>query len=81
MKQLSRFATSPAGQVIIIGGILTIIGYSARKRAGEVGQTVVDAVNPTKETNLVYRGVNGIGATLSGNDNFDLGRSLYDLFN
>lgn len=37
------------------------------------------AINPTSDRNLAYRGVNAIGAAVSGRDSFSLGSWIYDL--
>lgn len=43
--------------------------------AGRVGQ----AINPTSDQNIFYKGVNSIGAALTGDDNFNLGSWTYDV--
>lgn len=37
------------------------------------------AVNPASDKNIVYQGVNGIGASVSGDKDWSLGTWLYDI--
>jgi hypothetical protein len=39
---------------------------------------VPEAVKPSSEKNIIYRAVNGVGSTISGNQSFDLGGWIYD---
>lgn len=53
--------------------------YIIKDATGEVAQTMDRNLNPTKDTNLAYRGVNSIGAALTGDGEFRLGGWLYDI--
>lgn len=60
----------------IFGGIL--VYNTLKKDAGVIVDTVSDAVNITKDTNLAYKGVN----KLVGKDNFRTGTDwIFDIFN
>lgn len=39
-----------------------------------------DVVNPASDKNLVYTGVNKVGAAATGDDSFSLGSWIYDIF-
>ena len=51
-----------AGAVLV----LAIVGYAAAKKAGQLVAANVNLVNPLSTDNLVYQGVNAIGAAISG---------------
>ncbi len=38
----------------------------------------ISAVNPVSRDNIFYRGVNAVGAVLSGDEGFTLGGAIYD---
>lgn len=46
---------------------------------GRAASAVGTAVNPTSDQNLAYRGVNAVGATVSGDPSFSLGSWAYDV--
>ncbi|WP_295797418.1 hypothetical protein [uncultured Microbulbifer sp.] len=52
-----------------IGGGLFL--YAKR---GAIGQ----ALNPTSDQNIAYKGVNAVGSTVTGEDDFSLGVWLYE---
>jgi hypothetical protein len=49
--------------------------------AGDAARAVGNAVNPASPENLAYRGVNGIGAAVTGDDSWNLGGAVWELFN
>lgn len=53
----------------------------AEARRDAIVGTVATAVNPASPDNLAYRGVNAVGARLTGDGSFSLGGWLYDLIN
>lgn len=74
MKINTGFLMTPAGQALILAGVVGAAMYYGQKKAVEMGQ----AVNPNSKDNVVYSGVNAVGKTLTGKDNFDLGVWIYD---
>ena len=75
-------------QSTVLWGLAGVAGayflgkYIVKDAAGEVGEAagrVGQAVNPTNPENVFYRGVNSIGAAISGDDNFNLGVWTYDI--
>tara|TARA_Y100000994_G_C15703663_1_gene446408 strand:+ start:6862 stop:7104 length:243 start_codon:yes stop_codon:yes gene_type:complete len=71
----TQFFMTPAGQAValavVVGGALY---YGERK-----ARQVATAVNPNSDKNIVYGGVNAIGRTVSGDEDFNLGYWIYDL--
>jgi len=66
--------------ITIAAGIAAL--YTFFKDEVQAGAKAVgDAVNPTSDTNLAYRGTNAVGAVLTGDASFSLGSWLYDQFN
>jgi hypothetical protein len=66
--------------MVLVGGVL--IYFVAKKFSGAVGdaaRAVGEAVNPTSDKNLAYRGVNAVGEALTGDTDFNLGGWIYDL--
>lgn len=70
------------GVALIVGGALLywVANKVIDKAAGAAG-AVGDAVDPTSDTNLAYRGVNRVGEVLTGDPSFSLGSWLYDKYN
>lgn len=58
-------------------GVLALL-YLKR---GAIAETVGAAVNPASPDNLAYRGVNGLGAAVTGDDAWNLGGAVWELFN
>lgn len=70
--------------LIGIGGAYVLGKVIVKDAAGEVGNAaskVGQAINPVNPDNIFYRGVNSVGAALTGRDNFNLGSWTYDLLN
>ena len=76
MNNISKFANSNAGQVVIIGAVVAIGLYYTKKAAA----VAVDALDPTSANNLAYTGVNNIGEAITGKP-FDLGGWIFDVVN
>lgn len=69
-----------ATAVILVGGYF--LGKKAARAAVSAGDAIGEAVNPTSENNLIYKGLNAVGDTLddaSDNDSFSLGGWIYDI--
>jgi hypothetical protein len=54
-------------------------GTAVANFVSDTAGKVADAVNPTSDQNLAYKGVNAIGASMSGDAGFSLGSWTYDL--
>jgi len=63
----------------IAAGVVLVAGWYVKRQAGEALDKVGQAVNPTSDQNLAYKGVNSVGEALTGDDAFSLGSWLYDL--
>lgn len=74
MKNITRFALTPAGQVVIVGVAAIIYLRLAEKRV----KKTANAINPVSEENIFYQGVNGVGGAVTGDNDFDLGHWIYD---
>lgn len=78
-----NFLNTKAGAYAVVTVIAGVAIYFVAKKIGgaaaDAAQAVGDAINPTKDTNLAYRGVNAIGAAVSGDDSFSLGSWIYDI--
>lgn len=74
MKINAGFLMTPAGQALVLAGVVGAAMYYGQKKAREAGQ----AIDPTSENNVFYSGVNAVGKSLTGQENFDLGGWLYD---
>ena len=73
---LRRFNVDGTG-VFAVAAVLMVTGlalylYAKRKQIGA-------AVNITSDQNLAYKGVNAVGAAVTGDTSFSLGSWLYDL--
>lgn len=62
----------------IIGLVVLVILWQARKDAIKVVGTVANAVNPVNPNNVFAGSVNAVGSALSGNSSWSLGSWLYD---
>lgn len=70
----------------IAGGLVAVAAvYVASRKVGEGVTAAVDLVgdvlnevNPLNPDNVIYTGVNQVGATVSGDKNFNLGGATYD---
>lgn len=62
-----------------IGAGVAVVGlwYLSRK-AGNVAEKAIDAVNPLNHGNIFADGVNQAGEAVTGNKNWTLGGAVYD---
>lgn len=65
------------GAVVILGGVL--LARSAKAAVAETAATVGAAVDPTSRENIFYRGVNAVGATVTADAEFSLGKFFFEL--
>jgi len=68
--------------LMVIAGLAAVAGlylYSQKGKIAAAAGDVVDSVNPASPENLAYRGVNGIGSTITGDEAFTLGGWIYDI--
>ena len=72
MKRLINANTVTVLTIALTG---VAVYYFAKKEAGDA----LNAVNPTSQDNIFYGGANSVGAIISGNDEFNLGRWIYDI--
>ena len=66
-------------QLMIIAGVATVTGlilYEKGKRELNAG---ISAITPTNPENIFYTGVNSLGSTITGQQDFNLGVWLYDI--
>lgn len=67
--------------VIAVAAVYAI--YNAKKAAGAVADTAKQVItkdlNPASDQNLAYRGVNGLGAAITGDNSWSLGGWIYDI--
>ena len=83
-------------QVAAVGAGALLLGYLVKRSAGAawdgvrsgasraadfVGQHASATFNPGSTQNAAYRGVNAMGASVSGDEHWTLGGWLYDVFN
>lgn len=78
MKIDAGFLMTPAGQAVVLAALVGGAMYVGAKKAKEAASAVGGAVNPNSQDNIIYQGVKGVGATLTDNENFDLGAWIYD---
>jgi len=75
---IKEFANSRAGQVTMIAAVGIGILYFAERKARKIASDVGQAINPVNNDNIFYQSTNAIGAKLTGDSNFNLGRWIYD---
>lgn len=76
----AQFLNTKAGMVVAAGATVLVLAYFAEKKIRAVSTEVVDAIDPTDPDNIFATGVDNVGASLTGNENFKLGAWVYDLF-
>lgn len=72
---------------LVLYGLIAVAAvyaiYNAKKAAGAVADTAKQVItkdlNPASDQNLAYRGVNGVGAAVSGDSSWTLGGWIYDI--
>lgn len=65
-----------------VAGAYFLGKYIVKDATAEVGNAVGkvgQAINPVSDQNIFYRGVNSLGAALTGDDGFNLGSWTYDV--
>ena len=72
---MRNFFMTPAGQVVIVAGVGVVAFAALKKIAGQA----LNQINPVNTDNAVYTGVNSLGESLTGDQDFDLGIWLYDV--
>jgi len=60
---------------ITVAGLL--VAYLVEKKAEKAVEAVGESINPINPDNVFNRGVNAVGASLTGNENFQLGSWIY----
>lgn len=63
---------------LVLGVVAATALYFVSKKLKDAAAAVGAAVNPLSDQNLAYRGVNAVGASVSGDNNFSLGGWIYD---
>ena len=79
--KIAKFTESKTGQLLLLGLMGAGVVYYTQKKARELASDVGEGLNPNSKDNIVNRGVNAIGETLTGDENFILGGWFYDLIN
>jgi hypothetical protein len=62
---------------MIVAGVAVLGLWYVKGKAAQAAQ----AVNPVNPDNIFYGGVNSVGAAVTGDEGFSLGRWLYRTFN
>ncbi|WP_218397991.1 hypothetical protein [Alteromonas lipotrueae] len=75
MKQVTKFLTTPAGQIAVVAVVALVAVEYGQKKASKAA----NAVNPLNNDNVFASGVDGVGASVTGDSNFKLGSWIYDL--
>jgi hypothetical protein len=65
-------------QKLIVGGVIAVAVYLQYLKTREFFTT---ALNPASDKNLAYSGVNGVGAKITGDENFTFGGWIYEKLN
>lgn len=69
-------------KLVIAGtGAIILLYVLGKREASKTAIAVGEAVNPVSDQNVFYRGVNAVGATLTSDENFNLGGWIYDKVN
>ena len=76
----TQFLNTKAGMVVAAGATVLVLAYFAEKKVRAVSNDVIDAIDPTDPDNIFATGVDNVGASLTGNENFKLGAWVYDVF-
>lgn len=63
---------------LIVAGVAVIGLWYLKGRAARAISEAGQAINPTNNQNVFYRGVNGVGEAVTGDDDFSLGGWIYD---
>lgn len=68
-----------AGIAIVAIVAVYLVARKTGAALGDAAQAVGTAVNPVSDQNLAYKGVNAVGAAVSGDQSFSLGSWLYSV--
>lgn len=77
---LNTKAVSYGAAILVGAAVLYWVANKVIDKAAGAASAVGNAVNPTSDKNLAYRGTNAVGAALTGDASFSLGSWLYDRF-
>lgn len=76
-----KLGLTGTGVLAVAGiGALALAWFKRDAIAASVG-SAAQAINPASDQNLAYRGVNAVGAAVTGSESFSLGSWLYEVFN
>lgn len=64
---------------LIVAGVAVVGLWYLKRQATETVKQVGQAVNPTSRDNVFYRGVNSVGESLTGDEDWTLGGWIYDI--
>lgn len=65
--------------IVAIGGVVLVLGYIIIKGSEDAIVATATAINPVNPDNVINRGVNAVGTTLSRDPYWTLGGWLYDI--
>lgn len=66
--------------IYLAGGLaVVLVLWYAKKKATAAVDEVLPYVNPASDKNVVNQGVSWVGSLISGNPNWTLGGSIYDV--
>jgi len=71
----AKFLASPTGTVLVVSALGVVVMTFAAYKAKDT----ITAIAPTNPNNIFASGVNDVGRSLSGNDNWTLGGWIYDV--
>ena len=74
MKQVTKFLTTPAGQIAVVAVVAAFAVNYGQKKA----KAAAEAVNPLNNDNVFASGVDSVGASVTGDSNFKLGAWIYE---
>lgn len=78
-KLLDTKAAAYGAMILVGGALLYWVANKVIDKAAGAAAAVGNAVNPTSDQNLAYRGTNSVGAVLSGDPSWNLGGWIYDV--
>lgn len=62
-------------------GFIQDVLTGAGEAAWDMVDDVIEPINPASQNNLAHKGVNWLGATVTGDENWSLGTAVYDRMN
>ncbi|MCC4269866.1 hypothetical protein LL254_04035 [Marinobacter nauticus] len=63
--------------VLIVGGVVVLGAWYLKGKAGEAMASAGQAINPTNNDNIIYRGANGLWASVTDGKG-TIGTDIYD---